>query len=145
METIPTYSFTELCKLVELPSRTIRYYIQQGLAERPDGMNRGAKYTGRHVEQLLTIKKWQAAGLSLQRIRELLHGNSDCLPPTRQEPGTIAVWSRLQVAPGIEVNVEAGSSGLSSKEISGFFQQVLSAYQGTRDDSSIPDGENSGE
>lgn len=131
MDTQPTLSFDELCAAVDLPPRKVRYYVQLGVVDRPDGINRWAKYTTRHVEQLLSIKKWQAAGLSLERIRELLHGGPDDLPPRRQAAGSIEVWSRLMVAPGIELNVEAGASGLSPEELRSFFRKVMNAYQET--------------
>ena len=132
MTSLPTYSFDELCALVDLPARKVRYYIQMGLVDRPDGLNRGAKYTTRHVEQLLSIVKWQGAGLSLERIRELLQGDAGALPPKRQAPGSVEVWSRLLVAPGIELNVEAGASGLSPEELRTFFTKVLAAYQASK-------------
>ena len=132
MDKLPTYGFEELCALAELPARKIRYYIQMGLVDRPDGLNRGAKYTSTHIEQLLSIKKWQSAGLSLERIRELLHGDPNDLPPKRQAAGAIEVWSRLLVAPGIELNVEAGASGLSPEELRAFFRKVMSAYEDTK-------------
>lgn len=137
MDALPTYGFDELCTLVELPARTVRYYIQMGLADRPDGQNRGARYTSRHIEQLLTIKKWQAAGLSLERIRELLHGDETDLPPPRPKaPGTIAVWSRLQIAPGIELHVEAGEADLSPEQLRILFRKVMSVYQDTKNGTS---------
>jgi DNA-binding transcriptional MerR regulator len=136
MNTLPTYGFEELCNLVDYPARTIRYYIQIGLVDRPDGINRGAKYTTRHVEQLLTIKKWQGAGISLERIRELLHGDTNDLPPQRKALGTIEVWSRLQVAAGIELHVEGGASGLSPEELRAFFRNVMRAYQELKNESS---------
>ena len=37
MDDLHTYSFDALCTLVELPARTVRYYIQLGLVDRPDG------------------------------------------------------------------------------------------------------------
>ena len=132
MDAQPTLSFDELCSAVDLPARKVRYYIQLGVVDRPDGINRWAKYTTRHVEQLLSIKKWQAAGLSLERIRDLLHGDINDLPLKRQVPGTIEVWSRLHVAPGIELNVEAGASGLTPEELRAFFRQVMAAYQVTK-------------
>ena len=132
MDTQPTLSFDELCSATDLPPRKVRYYIQLGLVDRPDGINRWAKYTTRHVEQLLSIKKWQAAGLSLERIRELLHGEPDDLPPKRQAAGSVEVWSRLLVAPGIELNVEAGASGLSPEELRILFRKVMAAYQETK-------------
>lgn len=132
MDTYPSLSFDELCTAVDLPSRKVRYYIQMGLVDRPDGTTRWAKYTTRHVEQLLSIKKWQRAGLSLERIRELLHGEPDDLPPKRQPAGSIEVWSRLTVAHGVELNVEAGTSGLSPEELRTFFRKVTTAYQETK-------------
>ena len=73
MATMPhTYSLQELAALVELPERTVRYYIQLGLVDRPEGETRAARYGERHLEQLLEIRKWQRAGLSLERIRELV-------------------------------------------------------------------------
>ena len=132
MDAQPTLTFDELSAAVDLPSRKVRYYIQLGVVDRPDGTTRWAKYTTRHVEQLLSIKKWQAAGLSLERIRELLHGNPDDLPPKRQPPGTVEVWSRLVIAPGGELSVEAGVSGLSPEELRNFFRKVMSAYQETK-------------
>ncbi len=137
MDPLPTYGFDELCSLVALPARTVRYYIQMGLVDRPDGQNRGARYAVRHVEQLLTVKKWQAAGLSLDRIRELLHGDESALPPPRRKaPGTIEVWSRLQVAPGIELHVAAGEAALSPEELRALFRKVMSAYQEIKSESS---------
>ena len=141
MDTQPTLSFDELCSATDLPPRKVRYYIQMGLVDRPDGINRWAKYTTRHVEQLLSIKKWQAAGLSLERIRELLHGEPDDLPPKRQAAGSVEVWSRLLVAPGIELNVEAGASGLSPEELRMLFRKVMAAYQETKNTQSEGNGD----
>lgn len=129
MDTLPTYGFEELCALVDLPSRKVRYYVQMGLVDRPDGLNRGARYNAKHVEQLLSIKKWQGAGLSLERIRELLHGDPGDLPPKPKAAGTVEVWSRLLVAPGVELNVEAGTAGLSPEQLRAFFRKVMGAYQ----------------
>lgn len=141
METLPTLSFDDLCSAVDLPARKVRYYIQFGVVDRPDGSTRWAKYTTRHVEQLLSIKKWQAAGLSLERIRELLHGEPDDLPPKRQSAGSVEVWSRLTVARGVELNVEAGASGLSPEELRTFFRKVMTAYQETKNTKSEGNGD----
>jgi DNA-binding transcriptional MerR regulator len=70
----PSYPLAELCVLADLPPRTVRYYVQIGLVDRPQGETRAARYGATQLEQLLLIKKWTAAGLSLERIRELLHG-----------------------------------------------------------------------
>ena len=44
----PSYSIDELAALAELPRRTVRYYIQQGLVDRPIGEKRAAYYTASH-------------------------------------------------------------------------------------------------
>ena len=107
----------------------MRYYIQFGLVDRPDGLNKGAKYSTRHIEQLLSIKKWTAAGLSLERIRELLHGEIEDLPPKRPTPGAMEVWSRLMIAPGIELNIQAGTANLSPEQLRDFIRKTLATYQ----------------
>lgn len=68
----PTYSLEDLAERSDTPARTIRYYIQRGLVSRPVGEKRGAHYTAEHLGQLLQIRRWVAAGMSLQRIGELM-------------------------------------------------------------------------
>lgn len=127
----PRYSIDELAALIELPRRTIRYYIQQGLVDRPIGEKRFAYYTSTHLEQLLTIRKWQQAGLSLDRIREILTGSDDrYLPPPRPRgAGTVEVWSHLVVSDGLEVTLEPSRAGLSSEQAREFFRSVTTLYK----------------
>lgn len=123
------FSINELCTLADLPARTVRFYIQQGLVSRPQGEKKGAKYNLAHLDQLLSIKKWQAAGLSLERIRELLvEPGADDVPPRPRWPGMVEVWSRLHVADGVELQVEPGRSGLKPEQLRGFLKEVLAAY-----------------
>lgn len=63
------HTFNELCALVELPIRTVRYYIQKGLVSPPEGSRKGDYYTQKHLDKLLAIRKWQRAGLSLKQIK----------------------------------------------------------------------------
>lgn len=124
-----SYSLDELCALVELPKRTVRYYIQSGLLDRPEGLNRGARYGRQHVERLLFIRKWQQAGLSLERIRALVDESSDDLPPVRRRgAGTIEVWSHLVIRDGVELHVEPTISGLSPEQLRMFLGRVQAAY-----------------
>ena len=122
----PTYSIEEIAALTDLPRRTVRYYIQQGLVDRPIGEKRAAYYTALHLEQLLSIRKWQSAGLSLDRIRELLANPDDGLLPAAQKrgPGTIEVWSHLVVTDGVEITLEPGRAGLNQSQIRSFFNGV---------------------
>lgn len=124
-----TYTLEELCTLVDLPKRTIRYYMQIGLVDRPEGLNRGAKYFGRHLEQLLGIRKWQDAGLSLERIRELLTAPDPNAPPLKpRAAGSVEVWSHLVVAPGVELTIEPGQAGLAPEQVRALFRAVMATY-----------------
>jgi len=65
------FSIDELSTLAGVTPRTVRYYIAEGLVDRPEGEKRGSHYLRRHLEQLLVIRRWTDAGLSLERVREL--------------------------------------------------------------------------
>jgi DNA-binding transcriptional MerR regulator len=124
------FTINELCTLADLSTRTVRFYIQQGLVSRPRGEKKGAKYSAVHLDQLLSIKKWQTAGLSLERIRELLaEPSTDDLPPLPRRPGTVEVWSRLHIDDGVELQVEPGRSGLKPEQLREFLKEVLAAYE----------------
>ena len=136
----PSYSIDELAALAELPRRTVRYYIQQGLVDRPIGEKRAAYYTALHLEQLLTIRKWQHAGLSLDRIREILAGpDATLMPPARPRgAGTVEVWSHLVVADGVELTLEPGRAGLTPEQVRAFFRAVTQAYARIHDSEDTP-------
>lgn len=125
-----TFTLEEIASLAELPRRTVRYYIQSGLIDRPQGIGKGAYYTQRHVEQLLLVRKWQLAGLSLERIGELLKQQAaGPLPPTPRRAGTVEVWSHLVVADGVELTLEPGRAGLDPEQVRAFFRAVTQAYE----------------
>ena len=56
-------------------SRTVRYYIQQGLVDRPHGSaGTAALYGYRHLLQLVAIKVLQGQYMPMDRIREAING-----------------------------------------------------------------------
>ena len=125
-----TFTLDEIAALAELPRRTVRYYIQTGLIDRPQGVGKGAFYTQHHIEQLVLVRKWQLAGLSLEKIGDVLkQQGSGPLPPTPRRSGTVEVWSHLVVAEGVEVNLEPGRAGLSPEQVRAFFRGVTRLYQ----------------
>lgn len=130
-----TFSLDELCTLTDLTKRTVRYYVQIGLVNRPEGETRAAKYSPQHLEQLLLVKKWTAAGVSLDRIRELLQGGSAPVPERGRVPGSIEVCSHLHVAQGVELVIEPTRAGLTPKQLRHFVRAVMSAYEQTHQDS----------
>jgi len=124
----PNYPLADLCVLADLPPRTVRYYVQIGLVDRPEGETRAARYGALHLEQLLLIKKWTAAGVSLDRVRELLQGEQAPIPPRPRAIGSIEVCSHLMVADGVEVVIEPGRAGLSPEQARNFVKGVMAVF-----------------
>lgn len=123
-----TFTLDELCTLAELSKRTARYYVQLGLVDRPIGETRAAHYTSHHLEQILQIRKWSDAGVSLERIGELLAGGVPPIPPRPRGAGTVEVWSHLVVADGLEITLEPGRAGLTTEQAREFFRGALALY-----------------
>ena len=122
-------TFNELCTLVEMPIRTVRYYIQKGLVSAPEGSRKGAYYTQKHLDELLAIRKWQRVGLSLERIRELLFEGmvepGQLPPPRGRQPGDLEVWSKLYVKEGLEIHLEPQMAGMSPDQVREFCRRVM--------------------
>ncbi|WP_423708760.1 MerR family transcriptional regulator [Undibacterium sp. WLX3042] len=131
-KTTPTsseeFTLADLCVLADMPVRTVRYYVQIGLVDKPHGETRAARYHTHHLEQLLLVKKWTAAGVSLDRIRELLHGEDPPVPAKPQVAGSIEVRSHLTVADGIEIVIEPGRAGLTPEQLREFALGVMQIY-----------------
>ncbi|MFZ1986446.1 MAG: MerR family transcriptional regulator [Desulfatitalea sp.] len=134
------FTLEEICALVETNKRTVRYYIQKGLVERPEGMGKGASYTHVHLEQLLAIRKWKAAGLSLERIQEILANEKGVMssdkpvpPPLLKKQGTVEVWSHLFIDDGIELHIEPRRAGLTPDQVRALFQEVMNLYKKSKE------------
>ena len=133
------FSLDELCALADTPRRTVRYYIQQGLLARPQGAKRGAYYTGNHLQRLLAIRKWQRAGLSLERIKELVSGTAEGedLPPERpRRVGDVAVRSHILLHPGVEIVIDPAQAGLTPEEIRLLARQVAALVDRLKEETS---------
>lgn len=127
-----TFLLSELCALVDLPIRTVRYYVQQGLVSRPEGETRAARYGDKQLEQLRLIKKWTDAGLSLDRIRELLEGQDRDVPERPKRRGMLEVVSRLTIDDGVELVMEPSRAGLTPEEVRAFSRSVMRLYDELR-------------
>ncbi|MBU3594598.1 MerR family transcriptional regulator [Polynucleobacter sp. 71A-WALBACH] len=128
------YTFEELCTLTGVSSRTLRYYIQIGLVDKPIGQTRGAHYLSLHIEKILRIKQLTEAGISLERIREVLSGSPMPLPERTKKPGDISVRTHLWVGEGIELEVSAETAGLSPEKLRQFLKGVMQAYEQVKKD-----------
>jgi DNA-binding transcriptional MerR regulator len=124
------YGIDDLCRLTGLTRRTVRFYVQKGLLDKPEGEKRGAWYTDRHLEQLALIRKWSAAGLSLEAIAGLLAGGDEgALPIKPLIAGTVEVRSHLVVADGVEVVVSPERARMSPEVLREFLRRVGEVYQ----------------
>ena len=124
-----TFTHAELSALADLPPRTVRYYVQMELVDRPEGETRAARYGQAQLNQLLQIKKWTAAGLSLDRIRDLLRGDT---PPVAARPraiGTLHARSHVLVAEGVELVVDPQIADLSLEQLRALARAVAQAYE----------------
>ncbi len=103
------YGIAELADLGGVSRRTVRYYVQEGLLPAPLGVGRGRHYGPAHLEQLLRVKALQEEGRSLTEIRAILEGqrNGGEEPRLPTAPPR-SPWTRLEVAPGVELHVAGG-------------------------------------
>lgn len=121
-------SLQQLSAQAQVPVRTVRYYIQKGLLPGPEGEKRGAFYTEEHLAELLRIRTWQGAGLSLDAIAGLLQARS--LPPLPSaRPGVVEVRSHLTIADGLELVVAPDRAGLTQAQLRTLFRRVQEIYE----------------
>ncbi|HEX5831851.1 MAG TPA: MerR family transcriptional regulator [Gemmatimonadaceae bacterium] len=110
-------------------ARAIRFYVANGLLDRPEGAGTSATYGYRHLLQLLAIKIRQREGRTLEGIRDELRdvagdalerrvaqslapalgvGADAAALADRSDDGPRA-WHRVPVAEGIELHVRDDS------------------------------------
>jgi DNA-binding transcriptional MerR regulator len=121
-------SLEELADRVGLSRRAIRFYVQRGLLPPPLGLGRGRHYDQRHLETLRRIQELQSAGHSLDAIGQILAGGEvtppagaaasvmeleassrPTRPPRRRSELSAQLWTRLRLAPGVELHVDAAA------------------------------------
>ena len=120
-----TFSLDDLCTLTDLPKRTVRYYMQMGLVDRPIGETRAAHYLSQHLDQLLKVKQLTDAGISLERIAEIQNGEELPVPAKPRKPGDIQVRSHVHVAPGIELQISPEEADMSPEQIRALVKAVM--------------------
>ncbi len=126
MKTEKHYSIKELSTLVDMTARNIRFYIQQEIVDKPHGLNKGAYYTDKHLRQLVTVKKYKDAGVSLERIAQIIHEESETHNiDYKIRPGNIEVLSRIQLMEGLELSINPERSGLTQHDIRQLSRGIL--------------------
>jgi DNA-binding transcriptional MerR regulator len=126
---VKKFSLDELCSLTDTNKRTARYYMQIGLMDPPIGSTKAAHYLHQHLEQLLTIRKLSDAGVSLDRIREVLSGEAPPLPPKQRQPGSVEVRSHLLIADGVELEISPERAGLNPEQVRALVRAFIKAYE----------------
>ena len=123
------FSLDDLCTLSDTSKRTVRYYIQIGLIDGPVGSTKAAHYLPKHLDQLLTVRKLSDAGVSLDRIRDVLSGEAPPVPPRQRQPGSVEVRSHLFIAQGVELEISPEQAGLSPEQVRALMRAVMNACQ----------------
>jgi DNA-binding transcriptional MerR regulator len=127
MDTV--FTLDQLCTLADCPKRTVRYYVQLGLVDRPIGETRAARYTRRHLEQLLQIRLLTDSGVSLERIREVLGGAvASPVPPRPRAPGSVQLRSHVWVGPGVELQIDPEEAGMPAERMHEFVRAVMNQW-----------------
>lgn len=127
-----TLSLEQLAIAADLPLRTVRFYIQKGLVPRPTGSTRAATYGPVHLQALLRLRQWSAAGLSLSRIAELLSEPVDLPPMPRRQPGALEVRTHVHLGEGLELVVTPDRAGLDADQLRALIRAVLEAHAALR-------------
>ena len=100
-------------------ARTIRYYTTLALVDRPGIDGRQARYSQRHLLQLVAIKALQALNLPLAEIQSRLYGRSnseleamlaglaDFWKQRRQTEGIkTVIWREVVIEPGVKLMIQ---------------------------------------
>jgi DNA-binding transcriptional MerR regulator len=123
-----TFTLDQLSALTDLPLRTIRYYIQLGLVDRHEGDRKHARYTQKHLDQVLQVRAMADQGTPLERIKQLINGITTPLP-LQKAAGDISVISKVFIAHGVELQIEPQMAGLSPEKLRLFVRSVLSTWE----------------
>src|SRR5262245_48732745 len=128
-------------------ARSIRFYVANGLLDRPEGTGTAATYNYRHFLQLLAIKIRQREGVTLDAIKsELKELTGDALerrvatalattmgstPVDTRARGSdddqTLSWRRLAVADGVEIHVRDDSPAARDEALVAMREAVRAA------------------
>ena len=128
-----SFTIDELAELTGTSRRTVRFYVQSGLLDRPEGTARGAYYTRRHLQRILDIQAWQAEGLTLEGIRQQL--TRPVISAAPKPRSAIEVWTRVTLAEGIEMHLNPEAAGLTVEATRRLTAKIVEALQAIKEES----------
>jgi len=126
-------------------ARSVRFYVANGLLDRPEGTGTAATYNYRHLLQLLAIKIRQREGQSLEKIKaEMKDMTGDALErriatslapaltsradsTAEREDGSTHSWRRAPVAEGIELHIREDSPAARDEAVIAMREAVRAA------------------
>jgi DNA-binding transcriptional MerR regulator len=127
-------------------ARSIRFYVANGLLDRPEGAGTAATYNYRHFLQLLAIKIRQREGMTLDVIKkEMKEFAGDALErrvanslaaalgatvetrKTATDDDASLSWRRISVADGVELHVRDDSPAARDEALIAMREAVRSA------------------
>jgi DNA-binding transcriptional MerR regulator len=123
------FNINQLSELTGFSVRSIRYYVQQGLLDKPEGIKRNAFYQRHHLEQLMLIKKGQDAGYSLDRINQMIRHPETFKPTPEQQAGTLSVKTHILLAQGVELVISPDQAGFSAEQLRELAKQCIESIQ----------------
>ena len=129
------FNINRLAELTGFSVRSIRYYVQQGLLDKPNGVKRQAFYERHHLEQLMLIRKGQDAGYSLERINQLIRNPESFKPIPEQQVGSLTVKSHIQLTDGVELVITPEMASLTAEQLREFSKQCIQTLQAIKENS----------
>ena len=128
-------TLTELADAADVTTRTVRYYIVQGLLPPPVGAGPSASYGEQHLGLLRAIKAFQGQYLPLAEIRNRLSGEPTATPdqpaqqasPRESSPSSSGDSARDYIAAALARSLAPVSQGApAARPISAWERHELS-------------------
>jgi DNA-binding transcriptional MerR regulator len=105
--------------------------VQQKLIGPPKNVGRGRHYGLDHLTQLQRIAELQSAGHSLGEIRQIFGGREVAPAQLRRRVRPLVVadlWTRLNVAEGIELHFDARRFAPSAQDLAALRDQIRAVF-----------------
>lgn len=123
------YNIETLSRISGLSRRAVRYYIQRGLLEPPEGNKRGCYYTEKHLERIREIQRLSEQGVPLLKMKEAFDGSvieklvPDAAPPAVSQ---VSRWERIDFGNGVEFSFRPNAlNSFDVERIKNFIEGIV--------------------
>jgi DNA-binding transcriptional MerR regulator len=128
-----TFSIAEIADHAGISRRAVRFYIQEGLLDPPEGAGRGSHYERAHLERLQRIVELQRAGHSLDAMKRIFAGKPVPPPePARPIRGTTlrsSLMTRVELIEGVEIQFDASRFSPASEDLLAFQELARKVFR----------------